>query len=115
MSYGVVRTDFERDNAISVDNVSLGGIVGSGEADVLAQYEVLMLDGATGKWESYVVGDYVAGEKLGIVKDAEGVDATGADAGVTLLLNGCIKRASVATTMTTALEATLMQSGLFLV
>ena len=114
MSYGVTRESFERDNAITRDEMSLGGIIGTGEADVLAIYEVLMLDGATGKWESYVVGDYVAGEKLAILKE-DAIDATAADAGASLLLAGNIRRDSVATTMTTVLEAQLMASQIYLV
>ena len=114
MAYGVVRTQYESDNAITRDEVSLGGVVASGEADVLAIYEVLMLDGATGKWSSYNAGNYVAGEKLAVVTE-DSIDATASDAGASLLLAGNIKRDSLGTTITSVLEAQLMQSQIYLV
>lgn len=112
MAVGVVRTSYVTDNAITQDFVSIGGVLTSGETSTAA-YSVLMLDGATGKWLDYAVGTYAAGQKLGITK--EDVDASVSDAGVSLLVMGCIRRGSVDTTITTALEAALMQSGIFLI
>jgi len=108
----VTRTTETRDAAINNSIMSLGGLIVSGSG-VVNQYSVVQLDGATGKWEPYAVGTYVLGEKLGITR--EEVDATSADAGTSILLSGQIKRDSVDTEMTTALEAVLMQSQLYLV
>ena len=89
MNYGASRETYNRDQAITKDIRSAGGVIASGEADVLNQWEVLMLDGATGKWSSYNAGTYVAGKKLAILKE-DAIDATAADAGAAFLLMGCI-------------------------
>lgn len=108
----VQRSTSERDAAINNSIMSLGGLVVSGSG-VVNQYSVVQLDGATGKYEPYSSGTYAAGQKLGITR--EEVDATSADAGVSILLSGQIRRGAVDTTMTTALEAALMQSQIYLV
>ena len=110
----VVTREIEtRDAVILRDEISLGGVVKSGEGAV-DQYAVVMYEEATGKWLLYVSGSYAAGQKLAIVK-TEGADATAADATVSLLLAGDLRREAVdaVETITDALYGQLMQSQIY--
>ena len=109
----VQRTTETRDAVILRNQISLGGVIASGEG-AIDQYKVVMYDATTGKWVVYASDTYVAGQKLAIVK-TEGADATSADATVSLLLAGDLRREAVdaVETITDALYEQLMQSQIY--